>query len=56
MNAFLDSHWPYIVAAYAISLLLIAADWFAASIRLRRMINDFAMRKRRDAAKVNTNE
>lgn len=56
MNNFMESHWPYIVAAYAISLLLIAADWFAASINLRRMINEFAMRKRRDAAKVETNE
>ena len=56
MNSFFDSHWPYIVAAYVISLLLIAADWFAASISLRRMVRDFAMRKRRDAAKVESNE
>lgn len=56
MNAFLDSHWPYIVAAYTIGLLLIAADWFAASLSLRRMFNEFSVRKRREAAKVDSNE
>lgn len=56
MTDFMNSHWPYIVAAYAIGLLLILADWLAASLSLRRMVNEFSIRKRRAAAKVESNE
>ncbi len=48
----MSGHWPYIIAAYTICFVLLAADWFTSVFELRALKHDSLMRQRRDAGRT----